>query len=205
MRAAVASLALTDFRSYERAELVLGGRSVFLFGPNGAGKTNLLEAISLFSPGRGMRAASLAELGRRLPDEAQGRAWAVSAEVEGEAGEVRLGTGVETAGAARRTVRVEGETVPPGRMTEHLRPLWLTPAQDRLFLEGAADRRRFFDRLVFAAEPIHAAHVGAYERALRERTAPARRGGRPIRPGSLRSRRAWRKPARGWSRRGRRR
>jgi DNA replication and repair protein RecF len=170
MRAAVASLALTDFRSYERAELVLAGRSVFLFGPNGAGKTNLLEAISLFSPGRGMRAASLAELGRRLPDETQGRAWAVSAEVEGEAGEVRLGTGVETAGAARRTVRVGGETVPPGRMTEHLRPLWLTPAQDRLFLEGAADRRRFFDRLVFAAEPIHAAHVGAYERALRERT-----------------------------------
>ena len=84
MRAAVASLALTDFRSYERAELALGGRSVFLFGPNGAGKTNLLEAISLFSPGRGMRAASLAELGRRLPDEAQGRAWAVSTAIEGE-------------------------------------------------------------------------------------------------------------------------
>ncbi len=170
MRAAVASLALTDFRSYERAELALGGRSVFVTGPNGAGKTNLLEAISLFSPGRGMRAASLAELGRRLPDETLGRAWAVSAEIEGDAGAVRLGTGVETVGAARRTVRVEGETVPPGRMTEHLRPLWLTPAQDRLFLEGAADRRRFFDRLVFAAEPIHAAHVGAYERALRERT-----------------------------------
>jgi DNA replication and repair protein RecF len=105
-----------------------------------------------------------------LPDEAQGRAWAVSAEVEGEAGAVRIGTGVETAGAARRTVRVDGETVPPGRMAEHVRPLWLTPAQDRLFLEGAAERRRFFDRLVFAAEPIHAAHAGAYERALRERT-----------------------------------
>jgi len=170
MRAAVQSLALTNFRSYERAELTPGGRSVFLFGPNGAGKTNLLEAVSLFSPGRGMRAASLGEFGRRLPDEAQGRAWAVSAQVEGEAGEVRLGTGVETGGAARRTVRIEGETVPPGRMAEHLRPLWLTPAQDRLFLEGAADRRRFFDRLVFAAEPIHAAHAGAYERALRERT-----------------------------------
>ena len=170
MRAAIQSLSLTDFRSYDRAELAPAGRSVFLFGPNGAGKTNLLEAISLFSPGRGMRAASLAEYGRRLADEAQGRAWAISALIEGDAGEARLGTGVESAGAARRIVRIGGETVPPGRMAEHLRPLWLTPAQDRLFLEGAAERRRFFDRLVFAAEPIHAAHAGAYERALRERS-----------------------------------
>jgi len=170
VRAAIQSLTLTDFRSYDRAELATGGRSVFLFGPNGAGKTNLLEAVSLLSPGRGMRAANLIEFGRRLPDEAQGRAWAVSAEVEGEAGAVRIGTGVEAPGAARRTVRIGGETVPPGRMAEHVRPLWLTPAQDRLFLEGAAERRRFFDRLVFAAEPIHAAHAGAYERSLRERT-----------------------------------
>ena len=170
MRSAVQSLTLTDFRSYERVELAPAGRSVFLFGPNGAGKTNLLEAVSLFSPGRGMRAASLAEFGRRLPQEAQGRAWAVSANIEADGGPVRLGTGVETPGAPRRVVRIAGETVPPGRMAEHLRPLWLTPAQDRLFLEGAADRRRFFDRLVFAAEPIHAAHAGAYERSLRERT-----------------------------------
>jgi len=170
VKAAVQSLALTDFRSYDRGELSAGGRSVYLFGPNGAGKTNLVEALSLFSPGRGMRAASLGELGRRLPDEAQGRAWAVSVAIEGDGGEVRLGTGVETPGAARRLVRVGGEAVPPGRLAEHLRPLWLTPAQDRLFLEGAAERRRFFDRLVFAAEPIHAAHAGAYDRALRERS-----------------------------------
>jgi DNA replication and repair protein RecF len=169
MRAAVASLTLTDFRSYDRAELTPAGRSVFLFGSNGAGKTNLLEALSLFSPGRGMRGSSLAEVGRRLPGEATGRAWAISAEIAADEGAVRIGSGVETPGAARRLVRIGGETVPPGRMAEHLRPLWLTPAQDRLFLEGASDRRRFFDRLVFAAEPIHAAHAGAYERALRER------------------------------------
>jgi DNA replication and repair protein RecF len=170
MRSAISSLALTDFRSYERAELTPGGRSVFLSGPNGAGKTNLLEAISLFSPGRGMRSASLGEFGRRLPGEALGRAWAVSATIEGDGGDAQLGTGVEAPGAARRTVRVGGETVPPGRMAEHVRPLWLTPAQDRLFLEGGSERRWFFDRLVFAAEPIHAAHAGAYERSLRERT-----------------------------------
>jgi DNA replication and repair protein RecF len=90
--------------------------------------------------------------------------------VAGDDGEVRLGTGVETSGAARRLVRIDGETTPPGRLAEHVRPLWLTPAQDRLFLEGAAERRRFLDRLVFAAEPIHAAHATAYERALRERS-----------------------------------
>jgi DNA replication and repair protein RecF len=171
MRSAIESLTLTDFRSYDRAELRPAGRSVFLFGANGAGKTNLLEAISFFSPGRGMRGAALAEVGRRLPGETVGRAWAISAEVESEAAvAARIGSGIETPEATRRLVRIDGATVAPGRLAEHLRPLWLTPAQDRLFLEGASERRRFLDRLVFAAEPIHAAHAGAYERALRERT-----------------------------------
>lgn len=168
-RAALLSLTLTDFRSYERARLEAGGRSVFLFGPNGAGKTNLLEAVSLLSPGRGLRGSALAEVGRRLPGEGVGRAWAVAAVVEDPEGETRLGTGTETAGAARRVVRLEGEAVPPGRMADHIRPIWLTPQQDRLFLEAASDRRKFFDRLVFAAEPSHAAHASAYEKAQKER------------------------------------
>jgi len=165
VQSALHQLQLTDFRSYAAAELRPEGRSVYLFGPNGAGKTNLLEALSLLSPGRGLRGVPLAEVGRRLPGEQTGRAWAVSAVVE----DTRLGTGVEAPGAARRLVRIEGEPVPPGRLADHLRPIWLTPAQDRLFLEAASERRRFFDRLVFAAEPIHAAHVGAYERSMRER------------------------------------
>ena len=174
-RAALLSLTLTDFRSYERATLRPEGRSVYLFGANGAGKTNLLEAISLLSPGKGLRGSSLVEVGRRMPGEATGRAWAVAAEIEtpsrgmGEDEPVRLGTGVELAGAARRIVRLEGETVPPGRLSDHLRPIWLTPAQDRLFLEAASERRRFFDRLVYAGEPSHAGHAGAYDKAQRER------------------------------------
>jgi len=166
---AITHLTLTNFRSYERADLALDGRPVFLVGANGAGKTNLLEAVSLLTPGRGLRGASLAEVGRRMPGEGAGRAWAVAAQVSEDDGPTRLGTGVETAGAARRIVRLEGETVPPGRLADHLRQVWLTPAQDRLFLEGAGDRRRFFDRLVFAAEPAHAAHASAYEKANRER------------------------------------
>jgi DNA replication and repair protein RecF len=142
-----------------------------LVGPNGAGKTNLLEAISLLSPGRGLRGAALSEVGRREPPDAETAAWAVSVLIEGPDGrQVRIGTGVESAGAVRRVVRIDGQSVPPAEMARHVRPIWLTPAQDRLFLEAAADRRRFLDRLVFAAEPAHAAHVAAYERALRERT-----------------------------------
>lgn len=162
-------LNLTDFRSYERAVLPLNGRPAYLFGPNGAGKTNLLEAVSLLAPGRGLRNAALAEVGRRLPGEARGRAWAVAVTLETDDGNVQLGTGTEAAGATRRVVRLEGEPATPGRLTDFLRLVWLTPQQDRLFMEGAADRRRFFDRLVFAARPGHAAQAGAYERALRER------------------------------------
>ena len=168
-RAAFTRLILTDFRSYARAELALTGAPVVLAGPNGAGKTNLLEAVSFFTPGRGLRASSLAEVGRRLPGEANGRAWAVAAELTESTGPLRLGTGVEQAGAARRLVRVDGEPVPPGRLAEHVRQVWLTPAQDRLFLEGAGERRRFYDRLTFAAEPQHAGHASAYEKAMRER------------------------------------
>lgn len=166
---AITALTLTDFRSYAVGRLEPHGRSVWLAGPNGAGKTNMLEAISLLSPGRGLRGASLAEVGRRQPGEKTGRAWAVAARISDGEDEVQLGTGTDTPGSSRRLTRIEGTSVPPGRLTDHIRPVWLTPAQDRLFLEAAGDRRRFFDRLVFAAEPLHAAHASAYDKALRER------------------------------------
>lgn len=170
MRSALLKLRLTDFRSYVTADLEPAGQTVFLYGPNGAGKTNLLEAVSLLTPGRGLRNAALPEIGRREPGEAQGRAWSISAVVAHDGEEaVRLGTGVETPSSARRLVRIEGETTQPGRLLEHLRPLWLTPAQDRLFLEGRSERLRYFDRLVFADDARHASVVSAYEKALRER------------------------------------
>jgi DNA replication and repair protein RecF len=167
---ALTRLQLADFRSYAQAALEIeSARSVFLFGPNGAGKTNLLEAVSFLAPGRGLRNAAIGDVGRREPKEEIGRAWGVSAVARHGDGDVRMGTGIETPQAARRTVRIEGETVQPGRLLEHLRLVWLTPAQDRLFAEGRTERLRFFDRLVFAGEPEHAAEVSTYERALRER------------------------------------
>ena len=165
----ITTLALTDFRSYASASLPVSGGAVVLHGPNGAGKTNLLEAISLLTPGKGLRGATAQEMGRREPGEAVGRAWAVMVTRDEDGEEVRLGTGVQTPGAARRIVRIDGETAPPGRLLDHLRPVWATPEQDRLFSDARAARLRFFDRLVFAADPDHAATVSAYEKALRER------------------------------------
>ncbi|KPF77492.1 recombinase RecF [Brevundimonas sp. AAP58] len=168
--ALIRSLTLTDFRSYASARLDVGAGPVVLHGPNGAGKTNVLEALSLFTPGKGLRGATAQEMGRREPGEASGRAWAVALTLDdGEGDTVRLGTGVQTAGASRRLVRIEGETAQPGRLLDHLRPVWATPEHDRLFSDARAERLKFFDRLVFAAEPGHAAVVAAYEKALRER------------------------------------
>ena len=165
----ITTLTLTDFRSYAAATLSIAAGAVVLHGPNGAGKTNLLEALSLFTPGRGLRGATAPEMGRRDPGEATGRAWAVAAVLTDGEEETRLGTGVQSAGATRRIVRIDGETAQPGRLLDYLRPVWATPEQDRLFSDARAARLKFFDRLVFAADPAHAASVSVYEKALRER------------------------------------
>ena len=165
----ITTLTLTDFRSYAAATLPVAAGAVVLHGPTGDGKTNLLEALSLFTPGRGLRGATAPEMGRREPGEATGRAWAVAAVLTDGDEETKLGTGVQSPGAARRIVRIDGETAQPGRLLDYLRPVWATPEQDRLFSDARAARLKFFDRLVFAAEPAHAAAVSAYEKALRER------------------------------------
>ncbi|HYC68290.1 DNA replication/repair protein RecF [Brevundimonas sp.] len=165
----ITALTLTDFRSYAAATLSIAAGTVVLHGPNGAGKTNLLEALSLFTPGKGLRGATAPEMGRREPGETGGRAWAVAAVLTDSDSETKLGTGVQSPGAARRIVRIDGETAQPGRLLDHLRPVWATPEQDRLFSDARAARLKFFDRLVFAAQPDHAASVSAYEKALKER------------------------------------
>ncbi|MGZ3305029.1 MAG: DNA replication/repair protein RecF [Asticcacaulis sp.] len=162
-------LSLTEFRSYERLDFAIAGRSAYLFGPNGAGKTNLLEAISVLGPGKGLRGAAFAELGRRLSSETQGRAWGVAATFDAGEDETRLSTGADPRDGNKRLVRIDQETVSASRLLDHLRLIWLTPAQDRLFIEARSERLRFFDRLVYAAEPAHASTVNAYEKALRER------------------------------------
>jgi DNA replication and repair protein RecF len=166
---AVRRLQLADFRNYPALRLDPAGRHVVLTGPNGAGKTNLLEAISLLSPGRGLRRARLGEVGR------QGSAgqWAVAARIALEFDEIAVGTGLpadDDAGSERRAVQVDGEPAAgPTVLTEQFGLAWLTPQMDRLFVEGPSPRRRFLDRLVYGFDPAHARRVAAYERAMRDR------------------------------------
>lgn len=134
---------------------------VLLFGENGAGKTNLLEAVSMLAPGRGLRSASLSEMGRR----AGTGAWAVAARL----GDVDIGTGTLASVPERRQVRINGAAASVNSLSEWLSVLWLTPAMDRLFTGTAGDRRRFLDRLVLALEPAHAHHAARYEAAMRAR------------------------------------
>jgi len=173
-RLAVRRLTLTDFRCYGRLRLETDARPVVLTGANGAGKTNLLEALSFLAPGRGLRRATLAEVARKGAGDSA--PWAVAALLDGPGGRVEIGTGRES-GSERRAVRIDGQPAKAGALAEIASALWLTPAMDRLFIEGAGGRRRFLDRLVFGLESGHARHAGAYEHAMRERTRLLKAGG----------------------------
>ena len=163
----LARLSLTDFRNHAAAEMATRPGLVALHGDNGAGKTNILEAVSLLAPGRGLRRAALSDMVR---DGASG-GFAVFAEVDagGDLAPVALGTGIEPAHPGRRIVRINGASSAATALGEWLSVLWLTPAMDRLFVETAGNRRRFLDRLVLALDPRHAQHGNRYEAALRAR------------------------------------
>jgi DNA replication and repair protein RecF len=163
-------LTLTHFRNYQGASLETHGDVVVLVGPNGAGKTNCLEAISFLSPGRGLRRATLEDVGDNQGD----GSWAVSAEIEGALGLATLGTGIEPPGSdgppSGRRCRIDREPVnSASAFGDHLRMVWLTPAMDGLFLGAASERRRFFDRLVLAIDSEHSSRVAALDRSLRSR------------------------------------
>lgn len=159
-------LALTNFRSYANASIGLDGRPVTFAGANGAGKTNILEAISLIGPGRGLRSARLDELPRVEGD----GGWAVSGVLEDGGDDVRLGVGAMASAPDRRVCRIEERAASgPSAFSRHVRMMWLTPAQDRLFMEGAGERRRFLDRMALAHDSAHGRAANDYEKAMRQR------------------------------------
>lgn len=159
-------LALTDYRNHEAARIDAGGGLVAITGDNGAGKTNILEAVSMLGPGRGLRGAALPDIAR------QGGpgGWSVAATVLIGGDEVQLGTGTQAPAPERRVVRVNGAAASAAALAEWLALVWLTPAMDRLFSDSASARRRFLDRLVLALHPGHGARVNRYEAAMRERS-----------------------------------
>jgi len=158
---ALTRLVLTDFRNHQDAVLAPGSGFIVLTGENGAGKTNVLEAVSLLAPGRGLRRAPLGEMARQ----GGSGGFGVAASLDG----VDIGTGTQPDAPERRLVRINGAAAAATALAEWLTVLWLTPAMDRLFVEGPGERRRFLDRLALALAPGHAHHSARYEAAMRQR------------------------------------
>lgn len=154
-------LSLTDFRNHADAVIAAAPGFVILTGENGAGKTNILEAISLLAPGRGLRGAALGEMARQDGPGGFG--------VAARLGDVDLATGTQASSPERRLVRVNGAQQPATALGEWLSMVWVTPAMDRLFNDSAGERRRFIDRLTVAFEPRHAHHANRYDAAMRQR------------------------------------
>ena len=180
-RSWLSRLKLDHFRNYQQADLAIHAGQLVILGDNGAGKTNLLEAVSLLAPGRGMRRAKTEHLAYRASgfdtscdiadnDDADRLDWAVAATLENEDGNVQIGTGVPPlAKQGNRIMRLEGMTVSQADLGGHLTVSWLTPQMDGIFLDSPAARRRFLDRLVIAFDPAHIGRISRYEKALRQR------------------------------------
>jgi DNA replication and repair protein RecF len=163
-RLAATRLSLRGFRNYARARLEVAPASCVLTGPNGAGKTNLLEALSLLTPGRGLRRARLRELVGR-----EGNGFRVDGAFSGAEGMVEVATWLD-AESERRVVAVDGvNRAGPSALVGVSGAVWLTPAMDRLFVEGTSARRRLMDRLVYAGDPAHARQLALYDHLIRER------------------------------------
>ena len=158
----LARLVLTDFRNHASLTLAPGPSFVVLTGENGAGKTNVLEAVSLLAPGKGLRRASLSAMARQGGPGGFGIAATL-------ADDTAIATGAGAAAPERRLVRIQGASVAANALAEWLTILWLTPAMDRLFVDTASERRRFLDRLTMALMPAHATHAARYEAAMRAR------------------------------------
>lgn len=166
-----AELRLTRFRNHADTRLSLDSRPVCVFGPNGAGKTNLIEALTMLVPGRGLRGAGMLEMAQGGEAAGPGHAWVVGARVvvEGVGAELAAAAEASPDRAAKRVLRLDGRPASAAALARALRLAWVTPAQDRLFAASPGDRRRFLDRLAYARAPEHATAAAGYERALRER------------------------------------
>ena len=162
-------LKLSGFRNYDALDLATDKRHVVLCGENGAGKTNLLEAVSFLSPGRGMRRANYDTVGKNGGT----GAWSVFAELEGAAGQVSIGTGIQSGAVGletQRRARINGtQARTTDELSDHTRIVWLTPSMDGLFTGPASERRKFLDRLVLAMDPAHGRRVADYEKSMRAR------------------------------------
>jgi len=166
----IASLRLIDFRSYAALDAEFETGVIVFYGPNGAGKTNLLEAISLLAPGRGLRRAKV-NLLARVDDGAPSLAWGINANLttEDSANDARISIGQVPEHPGRRQLKIDGRSASGTELARRVSMLWLTPAQDRLFTGPASDRRKFIDRFALAYSPDHGSNAIRFEKARTER------------------------------------
>jgi DNA replication and repair protein RecF len=166
MMIGIERLRLSHFRSYGYLDLSLHSKHIVLSGHNGAGKTNLLEAISFLSPGRGLRKSKLSDVSQF----GQSAPWAVNSQIFDGEDVVSIATGQDSSNGSRRIVKVQGEMIQTHLELGHFLSVnWVTPAMDRLFLEPSSIRRKFFDRLVYGVDPLHAERLSRYKQAMMER------------------------------------
>ena len=167
---AISALQLYNFRSHQRCVFRLDKRHVILSGRNGSGKTSILEAISLCSPGRGLRYSRMPELSRYPGHEG----WRVIVDLDGS-DQVSINTWCSP-GATSRQIRINDNPARQLELSDQIRVLWLTPVMDRLWSESSDKRRRFLDRMTMSMYPQHPVVVSNYEKALRERNRLLRDG-----------------------------
>ncbi|MEM1380511.1 MAG: DNA replication/repair protein RecF [Pseudomonadota bacterium] len=173
----ITSLTLRDIRSYESFDAELTGRSVVITGPNGAGKTNILETLTLFGAGRGLRGAKLSDVVRQGAGGAPGAAMTLRDDGEDP---LRLIVSIPPPRHDRREVKIDGEvTRSASALTRIIRFLWLVPVMDRLFMDAPAERRKFLDRIAAAGSSEHVLIAGRYEKAMRQRMAGLEQGADP--------------------------
>ena len=172
-RAMINSITLTNFRNHTSCRIQTHGRrNVIITGPNGAGKTAVLEAVSMLSGDRGLRGAPMGDIARFGGD----GGFSVFA-LLGDDTEISV---YFTAGDANRRARIDGDSATLSDLSARLRTVWLTPREDRLFVDGAAERRAFFDRLAASFDAAHAGRCARLSKLMSER-AFALKNGRDVR------------------------
>ncbi len=162
----ICQLRLVNFRNYEAVSFEPHKGLNVIIGANGSGKTNLIEAISLFTSGRGLRNAAKGEIGRYYAQKQN--CWGAVAIIDDGLQKITASTGIEHLGANRKVI-INGEESKQVDLCGVFNVIWLSPLQDRLLMDGMGERRRFLDRLVFGFDRQHASRIASYEKALRER------------------------------------
>lgn len=168
----VENLNLTNFRNYESTSINIGQNSVIITGNNGVGKTNILEAISLLTPGSGIRRATTKDFIKQNSD----GIWGISAECNTMVGKTSIGTGFNEKNPNRRAVKINGVFTNQTTLSDYLSCVFLTPQMDRLWIENPSNRRKFIDRIIFGYDPAHSGRISSYEKSLRNRSNALKNG-----------------------------